>query len=301
MQLKYFLPALGLALTTACTDSGSGGMRTTEIGNRYSYVEQNEDGKLPETGDYVYFNIIMRNQSDSTLMDSRQGGKPIVAEVRPDTLTAEQISPVDDVLRELREGETALIRFNIADLPARPPELQNDSVVIYEVEVEEVLGPDAFFARRQAEQAELEAEREVVRALEPERMALTRETYEKYQAGELDDKLQTTPSGLRYIIHEEGNGEEAEAGDMVVVQYIGLTTSNGEVFDQSFARGEGISFPLGQGGVIPGWDEGIDLLQVGDKATLIIPSELGYGDRGAGASIPPGSELLFYVELEDIK
>jgi FKBP-type peptidyl-prolyl cis-trans isomerase FkpA len=129
----------------------------------------------------------------------------------------------------------------------------------------------------------------------------SQQVYEDYKAGNLDDQLQTTPSGLRYVIHEEGSGKEAEAGRGVVVQYIGRLSSNGEVFDQSFERGQGIPFPLGQGRVIPGWDEGIDLLQEGDRATFIIPSELAYGEQGSGATIPPGSELLFYVELEKVQ
>jgi FKBP-type peptidyl-prolyl cis-trans isomerase FkpA len=300
MKSTIFAAIFLVLLTAACTPGDDQAIRTTDIGNRYSYLVRNEEGTLPSTGDYVYFNLELRNQRDSSLMDSRQGGKPLIAEVRPDTLSEEEISPVDDVLRELREGETALIRYNIADLPSRPPELAEDSVIVYEIEIEEVLPPEEFFARRQAEQTELEAERDVVRALEPERVAFAQNVYERYSAGELEGELQSTDNGLRYIIHEEGDGEEADPGDQVTVQYIGMLTSNGEIFDQSFARGEGIPFQLGSGQVIPGWDQGIDLLQVGDKATFFIPAELGYGDRGAGAAIPPGSELMFYVELEEV-
>jgi FKBP-type peptidyl-prolyl cis-trans isomerase FkpA len=301
MSFKQLLCATLLAAAVACTPADEQGELTTDLGNRYSYVDRNEDGTLPTTGDYVYFNLELRNQRDSLLMNSRDGQKPLIAEVRPDTLSAEEISPVDDVLRNLREGETALIRYNIADLPQRPPELAEDTVIVYEIEIEEVLSPDEFFTRRQTEQAEAEAGRDVVRALEPERVAFAQEVYADYTSGELDDELQATENGIRYVIHEEGDGAEAEPGKQVVVQYIGMLTDNGEIFDQSFARGEGIPFQLGTGQVIPGWDQGIDLLQVGDKATFFIPSDLAYGERGAGASIPPDSELMFYVELEEVR
>jgi FKBP-type peptidyl-prolyl cis-trans isomerase FkpA len=108
-------------------------------------------------------------------------------------------------------------------------------------------------------------------------------------------KLQTTASGLKYVVHEEGSGMRPDSGDLVFVHYYGALT-DGSMFDNSFVRGSEFPFQLGTGGVIPGWDEGIALLKVGSKATLFVPSALGYGASGAG-SIPPDSELIFYVEL----
>jgi FKBP-type peptidyl-prolyl cis-trans isomerase len=110
----------------------------------------------------------------------------------------------------------------------------------------------------------------------------------------------TTASGLTYIITEHGSGEQAMAGKTVTVHYTGLLTS-GAKFDSSLDRGEPISFPLGAGRVIKGWDEGIAKLRVGDKAMLIIPPALGYGARGAGNDIPPNATLIFIVELVGVK
>ena len=90
-----------------------------------------------------------------------------------------------------------------------------------------------------------------------------------------------------------------EPGDRVAVHYEG-SLLDGTVFDSSVQRGEPIEFLLGVGQVIPGWDEGIQLLRVGDKARLLIPSELAYGSRGAGGVIPPNAALLFDVSLEGI-
>ncbi|MFL9843626.1 peptidylprolyl isomerase [Flavobacterium rhizosphaerae] len=109
-----------------------------------------------------------------------------------------------------------------------------------------------------------------------------------------------TESGLRYKIIQKGAGKKAEKGKKVSVHYKG-SLENGEVFDSSYQRKEPIEFPLGQGYVIQGWDEGIALLQVGDKARFVIPSELGYGSRGAGGVIPPDATLIFDVELMDVK
>jgi peptidylprolyl isomerase len=104
-----------------------------------------------------------------------------------------------------------------------------------------------------------------------------------------------TPSGLIYVITRHGEGPQPKVGDMVMVNYTGVLT-NGMKFDSSLDRGRPFSFQLGAGRVIKGWDEGIAKLHVGDQATLIIPSELGYGAKGIG-TIPPDATLIFIVEL----
>ena len=109
-----------------------------------------------------------------------------------------------------------------------------------------------------------------------------------------------TESGLRYKMIQKGSGKKAEKGKTVSVHYEGSLES-GKVFDSSYPRKKPIDFTLGQGQVIEGWDEGIALLQVGDKARFVIPSHLGYGSRGAGGAIPPNATLIFDVELMDVK
>ncbi len=126
-----------------------------------------------------------------------------------------------------------------------------------------------------------------------------KETKQVMTAAKELNKEYTTASGLKYKIIQKGNGAKAEAGANVSVHYVG-TLTNGTKFDSSRDRGQPFSFKLGRGQVIKGWDEGIALLQVGDKAILTIPAELGYGERQAG-SIPSNSTLVFEVELMDVK
>lgn len=109
-----------------------------------------------------------------------------------------------------------------------------------------------------------------------------------------------TASGLRYQIIQKGAGKKAEKGNMVSVHYKGQL-ADGTVFDSSYKRNSPLDFQVGVGQVIAGWDEGICLLNVGDKARLVIPSDLGYGSAGAGGVIPPDATLVFDVELMDIK
>ena len=104
----------------------------------------------------------------------------------------------------------------------------------------------------------------------------------------------TTKSGLQYQVLREGTGRSPKATDKVRCHYEG-TLINGTVFDSSYKRGEPADFPLN--GVIPGWTEGVQLMKEGAKYRFFIPYLLGYGERGAGSSIPPYSTLIFDVEL----
>ena len=110
--------------------------------------------------------------------------------------------------------------------------------------------------------------------------------------------VKVTASGLQYEVLDATIGQKPKATDTVRVHYEG-TLPDGTVFDSSYKRGEPISFPLN--GVIAGWTEGLQLMSVGSKYKLFIPYHLGYGERGAGASIPPYSALVFTVELLGIE
>ncbi len=112
-------------------------------------------------------------------------------------------------------------------------------------------------------------------------------------------KYQATKSGLKYVIINEGTGSNADSGKTVTVHYTGYLES-GKIFDSSIERDEPITFELGKGMVIPGWEEGIKLLNKGAKAKLVIPASLAYGPIERG-EIPANSTLIFDVELVDIK
>lgn len=115
-----------------------------------------------------------------------------------------------------------------------------------------------------------------------------------------EDEVETKESGLQYVIQEEGSGEQPSEGDMISVHYAGFLEDD-SLFDSSYLRDQPFEFQVGTGQVISGWDEGLMDMKVGEKRTLIIPSELGYGESGAGESIPPNATLIFDVELLEVE
>ena len=109
------------------------------------------------------------------------------------------------------------------------------------------------------------------------------------------------PSDLVVDDIQLGDGAEATAGRTVDVHYVGVAHSTGEEFDASWNRGGPLSFPLGTGRVIAGWDQGVSGMKVGGRRRLVIPPHLGYGDRGAGGAIAPGETLIFVVDLVAVR
>ncbi|NJB81662.1 peptidylprolyl isomerase [Wenyingzhuangia aestuarii] len=174
---------------------------------------------------------------------------------------------------------------DIVDLIEQGDEIESLEIVRVGEAAEKFNAIESFRTFEGSREANLKAEAEA-RELELEKLAAG---YEK------------TASGLRYKIIQAGNsGVKATKGQQVSVHYKGQLP-DGTVFDSSYKRNQPIDFAIGVGQVISGWDEGIQLLEVGDKARLVIPSDLGYGSRGAGGVIPPNATLVFDVELVKVK
>lgn len=169
--------------------------------------------------------------------------------------------------------------------------------LIYKVGFFEMADEAEYQSKLKAEQEAKAKLIEASKAVEKEIASKVSDYYAKIKSGAMSNDIQKTDSGLKYIIHEKGTGDLPELGNRVSVNYYGVLSRTGEEFDNSWKRGQPFSFPLGQGRVIKGWDEGVALLPKGSKATLIIPSDLGYGESGSG-KIQPGDELIFYIEVD---
>jgi FKBP-type peptidyl-prolyl cis-trans isomerase FkpA len=266
-------------------------------GYEYQVVRKGGSEPIP-VNSYVFFNMSL-TQKDSVLQSTATMGKPSILKVMDDNKSYGQLKALVDIIATLHEGDSLHFFFPMDSFEKVPPGMEGfKEPMVYKVGIVDVMDETHFEAHSDSIQKEQEKVRQVVRDRLPEIEAFTKTTYDAYKKGELASKMQTTPSGLRYIVHQEGDGAKPVKGDQVSVHYYGMLDADAEMFDTSFKGGQPYQFPLGMGQVIPGWDEGLLLLNKGSKATLFIPASLAYGAAGSPPVIPENADLIFYVELE---
>jgi len=273
----WILLAVGVA---ACNQNG---MKTTPDGLEYQFFVD-KPGETVKVGEIIKYDMIVKNAKDSVLRDTRKEPAPAMSMIQ----TAPFKGALEEGLAMLSEGDSALFLVSadsIFEKPQKmpmPPFIEKGSKLKFIIKINKI-----------STQEELRKEEELAQKKQIEQ---DDQLIKDYIAKNGLTDTQRTASGIYYIAKEKGKGEQAMVGDTVKVHYTGKLL-NGRVFDSSVERKEPFEFPLGRGMVIRGWDEGITLMKVGDKGTLLIPSPLAYGTRGAGAVIPPNSVLIFDVEL----
>lgn len=302
--MKFRLLFFGLAITLwSCANSGV--KKSGVTGNGYKYTIHTSSTKAkPQEGEYVYFHAQTRN-GDKVVMTSREQGNGImpVLQYSATPPPGQESSPLLEVMPLLSIGDSVTIDIRLDTIPAaqRPPGFQDVDVMFYDLVVMDIKSKEAYEEEKNAKQAEATAARTKMQGKEGEIKTLVEETLAKYKSGALDGDIVTTASGLKVYFHEKTEGKLPSAGSNLITHYYGALMSDASEFDNSFKRGQALPFPLGQGRVIKGWDEGFALLPEGSKATLFIPYDLAYGEAGSPPAIPAKADLMFYVELEKIQ
>lgn len=286
---RFMLVALAMILVGSMASCKHPGFKKHETGFYYKFYEQNDTAAQPQIGDVITMMYTMRT-ADSTL----DGPRPMQIEI------LDQIYEGDifEAIKMMHVGDSATF----------------------------ILNADTFFHYFMGQEFNIETKKHdlyfdiklmnvmpkvEVEAMRQQQMEQQRLFFEQLKNSEDSLRIdymtrnninaKPTASGL-YIIHtQKGTGAPAEAGKTVSVHYTGRLLLNDEVFDSSIQRNQPFEFVLGEGKVIPGWEEGIATMNEGGKATFIIPSKLGYGEQGAYPVIPPYCTLIFDVELLSVK
>jgi FKBP-type peptidyl-prolyl cis-trans isomerase FkpA len=295
MNNNIFFSLLCVLFLVGCASEGR--RIKSESGYEYQVVRKGGSDPIP-VNSYVFFNMALV-QKDSILQTTATGGKPSVLKLMDDNKSYGQLKALVDIMATLHEGDSLHFYFPVDSFERMPPGFEGfTEPMVYRVGIVDVMDEAQFEAHSDSIQKEQDKERQVVRDRLPEIEALTKANWDAYKKGDLTAQMQTTDSGLRYVIHEAGDGAKPAKGDQVSVHYYGMLDSDAKMFDTSFKGGQPYQFPLGMGQVIQGWDEGLLLLNKGTKATLFIPAALGYGSAGSPPVIPENADLIFYVELE---
>ncbi len=283
--------AITLSLMIMSCGTGSQGMKVSPSGYIYEVIKKGNGAALDE-GNFAYFNAEVTSLEGDFVYSSADDNRPAVIKL---TIPEEgqRPNPFAEVLIGGTVGDSIHIHLGKQESAG-----SGYDSLLYKIGIFESIDEEEYKARIKSENEKLEAEKQVVKELESGIADKVAGIYTKIKSGDMDGDIQTTDSGLKYIIHEKGNGPITENGQPANVHYYGVLSRTGEMFDNSWKRGTVFSFPLGQGRVIRGWDEGLALLPKGSKATLIIPGDLAYGERGSGI-IEANDELIFYIEVQE--
>lgn len=302
---KVILSLGGLAiLFTSCSNSGTANYQTNENGLQYRFFKKNEKGKKAKEGETLMLDMVFATEKDSIIYDSRKEGMPALIPLTKPTFAG----GIEEGFLMLNEGDSASFIVNGDSLYQKtfgaaktPGFIKPGSGIKFYMKVNKVMNQTELQQEQMKLQAKMQAKDEALRSKEtPAFLAYAKENN--------INPADTTATGLIYKETKAGTGKAPTNGKSVKVNYVGKLL-NGTVFDSSIEsvakaakleqpgrKYEPISFQIGSGQVIPGWDEGIGMMKTGGKATLIIPSKLAYGGRSSGP-IPAYSTLVFDVEL----
>ena len=294
------LAMLFLGIMSACTEkSPYPGYQKSATGLYYQFFNQNKDAAQPQVGDLMDLAICCTVNDTTFIVPNTVNTLPLEAPLfAGDFYEGMAMMHKGDSASFIVNIDSTFIKwFHQTSLPA---EFNSTDVMRFEVRLDDFY-PESEYAPRLAAKIkkDIDARIEKMKADHPEETATAAQQLTEYLAKN-KITVDPTPSGLYYVQTQEGNGEKPEVGMMAQVHYTGKLL-DGTVFDSSIERGEPISFPLGVGQVIPGWDEGIMMMSKGEKGVLYIPYYLAYGDRQAGDKITPFSNLMFEVELVDFQ
>lgn len=277
-KLQFAVLGLAALVMTACNDYK--GYKKTENGLRYRFHIQNEDAQKAQTGDVIAMSLEIRNDNDSVL------------ESIPELQTMVQAPKFQgdffEGLQMMHEGDSATFiipakqYFETYNYGNIPDFVNEKSMLRMTVCVHAIRSFEVF--RTEQMQVMQDKEKEMI----------------ANYLQEHNLNVEPTASGLYYIETKAGKGANPTKGNNCTVHYRG-TLLDGTQFDASYDRNEPFTFQLGMGQVIAGWDEAISMMKRGGKATLVLPSAIAYGERGAGDMIPPFTPLVFEVELLDFK
>jgi len=295
---------LGLAALTGLGATSCQNFKDGEGGMKYKIVKDEGKPKIKE-GDFVSLGAVISTESDSVLNSSYEMEQPFYLAAQKPMYSGDIFS----ALSMLGEGDSAVFQLNIDTMVAKsgqpkPPfggHYINHTFKINKVIPKDSLSDSIFNA---------EVEKYIAQDRDKAKNAEAGKIENYIKKNNLDVK--TTDSGLKYKVEKEGSGNKPNVGDTVVVHYTGRflggkifdssvkeDAKKGSVYNQMREPYDPIRIPIGVGAVVPGWDEGIQLLSKGAKATFILPSKLAYGEQGS-MGIQPYTPLAFSIEVLDV-
>ena len=281
-------------------------------------------GPQAKIGDIITFNFTVKKDT-ATLFSSSVQGQPAQEILKDPTSVPDPFYKfLTQSLLSLHQGDSASFNWKIDTMKVKPRGLETAKIVLINIGVNDLKNEKDFLATLPPEQqkqfmmqkksaaaqerltgmkAQIQASGDAFVAAAPAFAARSKAVADsatalaaKFASNTLPSNVQTTPSGLKYLILKEGTGKVSADGDYTFVQYYGCTKA-GKRFDESFQKGQPFPFLVGIQPVIPAWDEAVKIFKEGTTGVIFVPAALAYGAKGQGKDIAPNTDLVFYMEI----
>lgn len=286
-----------ISFTTYSQTKKYKGYKKSKTGLQYKFYKQNKKAKKPIVGDILHLEMRYKTEKDSVIFDSKtEGSQPVYLQLyaptyKGDIVEGVSMLSVGDSASFVVSADSFFVK-NVG-LGELPPFVVKGSFLTFDMVLK---GFDTKEDYENMKKIQAEKEAIYIDSLKAVEIISIKQYIDSNKI-----TREPSPSGMYYLEILKGTGERADNHKTVKVHYKG-TFLNGKVFDSSYDRNEPIEFKLGEHQVIPGWEEGLMYMNVGGKAKFIIPSQIAYGEAGAGGGIiPPFCPLVFEVELIEVK
>lgn len=268
------------------------GKQVTTPGGNIFTNHTNLEGTKATYGSTVLISVNTWVNDSLVQSTSRDAGGPREVVLPDSSMMKGKVPAVFEALMMMAKGDSATVVQPLDSIMKKgiPKSFGEVKEIRYEVKLEEILTPEIIQKRQAEEMQKAEGAKAQGMIIAETVKTMLADYKSKKLAG-----LKKSDSGLEYVIIDQGTGAPIKDGDSVPTNYYGARKTDGVMFDNSYDRGG--PAPFNVGALIPGFNEGMKLLNRGGKALLFIPSKLGYGEQGAGGDIPPNADLVFYIEM----
>ena len=263
-------------------------------GHRYTY-HHHAKGRIAKAGEHILYHVYQR-VDDSLVNNSRS--RPIQPRlVVPDSSQAKKLrNPINEALLRMSVGDSLTISIPMNEVAQRPTGFSEYQFLHYDLVITSIQSAETFRQEMEDERQRSTNRRDISQSRKEKIKTQLLRTLTAYKNQSLLDSLTENPSGLKYYVHELGKGKIPQSGDLVKVYFYSMFPS-GETLANTFDHGEPYQFLLNEGTVIPAWEEAMAKLPAGSRVTLFVPPHLAYGEEGRSPSIPPKTELVYYIEI----
>lgn len=284
MKNKLFIAVVAMLILNACGDST--GLKKLSNGFEYQ-IYTNAPGTIPAPGDVVTLDLEVINDKGITIDDSREVPTDPVFQIPKQGTPDSDRNPLLSLIKLCRTGDSASVFVPIDSLPSHPPSFTGSQMIEYRMKIHSIETPEAYRSRKDQEVKETVAKEE----------AIAKNAFDAYMKGDSEGEIINLPdNGIKITLLRNTGKKKVQPGNGVSVDYFGFF-KDGESFDNSAKAGRPFTFKAGTGGVIQGWDLAMPHIPEGSSAIIDIPYEYAYGNDGSPPTIPPYSDLIFYVTV----